>query len=89
MLNCVPQEIVITSNFLLDIASDEKIFDDFIKRHSRIWVHWPSVVKKLKKSKLTNRYIRDIVVAWESNILQAMPTKKNIAELPAIVEFIN
>lgn len=89
MLNCEPQEIVITSNFLLDIASDKKVFYDFVGRHSRIWVHWQSVINKLKNCKLTNEYIRTIITAWETNILQEIPENKFIAELPAIVEFIN
>ena len=89
MLNCEPQEIVITSNFLLDIASDKKVFYDFVDRHSRIWVHWQSVINKLKNCKLTNEYIRTIITAWETNILQEIPENKFIAELPAIVEFIN
>lgn len=92
MQSCVPQETIVTAKFLLGLACNQFehiTWSQFFTEHSYVWVHWPTLTKKIYNSEITNAYIRRIIEAWEANTVRPLPGYEYIAELPAIVQFQN
>lgn len=92
MPSCAPQEVIVTVEFLLGLACDQLkriSWSQFFTKYSYVWVHWPTLTKRIYHSELTNTYIRRIIEAWEANIIKALPNYECVAELPAIIQFQN
>ena len=85
MLNCVPQEIVVTANFLFHLSNFTDTWNKFFNKHPQVYVHFPTLLNMLKDRKLTGMDIRLITDAWEDNKVIPIPHGDDVAELPAIV----
>jgi len=83
MLNCVPQEIAVTVNYLLD--KSEAGLKRLFEKYPRIYVHWPTLYEKIKGAWISNEIVHYLLEMWEEDKLIPIPHGDDIAELPAIV----
>ncbi len=82
MLNCVPQEIAVTADYLLGLTKEG--WNRLFQGRRRVYIHWQTLLSKIHDVWISNDYIQRIIGLWEDNKLVPIPNSDNIAELPAI-----